>query len=299
MKSDGPNESGTAQAPEQGLGVLWLPLLLVAVVDLAGLARLDWELTGGLLQGPDSYMRLARVAELQHSGDWYQSVFPRSNAGLGESQHWTRPFDALLLALAAPLSLIAGFRGGLHLAGVLVGPLLHLAAVLALLWATAPLLHRQARFFMALMMLFQAGIIYQFLPGRADHHGFQALLFILLLGFALRLGADQLSRRQAGLAGGLAALAVWVSVEGLLGYGVLLAGLALNWIIAGGLSLRQNLFRMAAASALGLALALVAERPPEAWLAIEFDRPSIVHVFALSMVALFWGAVGRRPGGAL
>ncbi len=66
-------------------------------------------LTGGLL-GPDSYMRMVRVEALLDTGAWYDHRIERSNAPFGEELHWTRPFDLLLLAGAAPLAPLLGWK---------------------------------------------------------------------------------------------------------------------------------------------------------------------------------------------
>ena len=55
-----------------------------------------------------------------------------------------------------------------------------------------------------------------FAVGRPDHHGLQILLFILLIGFTLRLLFDPGRLRPALWAGLVSALAVWISVESIL-----------------------------------------------------------------------------------
>ncbi len=52
----------------------------------------------GELMGTDSYTRLNRVLFVYEEGGWNHSLYPRSNAPYGESIHWTKPMDLLLLA---------------------------------------------------------------------------------------------------------------------------------------------------------------------------------------------------------
>lgn len=294
-----PADAGNGDRPSARLriGVLWLPLFLLVVLHLGGLARDQSAVLNGVLNGPDSYMRLARVAALAESGDWYGSVFSRSNVPFGEAQHWTRPFDVVLLAGGAVLGLGPGFEFGLHLWGVTIGPILHFVTLLALFWAARGLLDRQTLFLMGLMALFQASVFYQFLPGRADHHGLQALVFVVLLGLGLRLLAWPLDRRLPLLAGLVAGLAIWISVEGALGVAIVLAALTVAWLVDGGDRVLAPL-RFSLATVSGLAVALAVERPPAAWLAAEFDRISIVQLWAFALVAAFWLCVWAwRRGG--
>jgi hypothetical protein len=245
-------------------------------------------------------MRLVRVAELAESGAWYSSRMPRSNTPYGEELHWTRPFDVLLLAGGSAFGLGGGLDFGLRLWSLLFGPLLHLATVLALIWSVRPLLDRQTQFLMALMALFQASVFYQFLPGRVDHHGLLAFLFVVLTGLGIRIIGAPEARRPAIVAGALAALAVWLSVEGGLAIAVALAAIVIVWLTRPAEGAVAGL-RFSASAALGLALAIAIERPPAEWLADEYDRISIVHLWAFVSSALFWLCLhlwfrhGREP----
>ena len=96
-------------------------------------------LTGELL-GPDSYMRVVRVQEFLAHGQWHNSDIARANAPYGDALHWTRPFDLLLLAIAAPVALFTGWGSALFWASAIVSPLLLLASGLALIWAMTPVI---------------------------------------------------------------------------------------------------------------------------------------------------------------
>lgn len=271
------------------LGAFLILALLLALVHVVGLAHDDWSILDGELMGPDSYMRLVRVERLYETGDWYDSTIPRSNTPYGETLHWSRPFDVLLLAGALLSAPALGFDGGLFLAGVLIGPILHFLTLLALLWGARTLLSRPALGAMAVMFLFQASISSQFQAGQPDHHGLQALLFAALIACTLRL----LALPRVGMAvvtGGLAAAAIWVSVEGLLAVALAMAALAAAWLVRGATYVRAGTaFALAAAG--GLALALALERPPAEWLTAEYDRLSVAHLAALLAHAGVWGTL--------
>ena len=155
----------------QFIGV-WL-LLQVAVLVIHS----SPVLTGGLV-GTDSYMRLVRLTELLANGQWYDSTIARSNAPYGEVLHWTRPFDVLLIILAAPVALFTGWQSGLYWASVVVSPFLLLSCGLSLIWAMAPLLRPNRWLLPAIAIFIQPAILTYSLLGRADHHGLLLLVFV-------------------------------------------------------------------------------------------------------------------------
>jgi hypothetical protein len=271
--------------------------LLIVLQGLL-LARDNWAVPRGELAGPDDYMRLARVVELHDNGEWYADRFTRSNVPYGQILHWTRPLDALLLAGAAPLSLVLGFRPALHWWGVAISPLFHLLTLLALMWAARPLLGSAALVYAGILSLGQVGLVFFFLPGRPDHHGLLYFLFALLLGFGVRLMGPSAEVRSAGAAGLVAALAIWTSIESLMPVGYLAAVMALFWIAARGSLARKGLWFSGALLA-GLAVALVLERPPTGLGTEAHDRLSVVHLLLAALALAFWlgmtvlGGAGR------
>ena len=88
----------------------------------------------GELLDTDSYTRLNRVLFVHEQGHWNNSIYPRSNAPYGESIHWTKPMDFLLLAGGALLALIMPFSAGLHVWGVVISPLLHVVAFMGIFY---------------------------------------------------------------------------------------------------------------------------------------------------------------------
>ncbi len=94
--------------------ILGFPIaLLIAVQVLIAVLDANAPLRHGALSGPDGYMRLVRVEALFETGDWYDNFAARSNVPWGDDQHWTRPFDVLLLTGAVLLEAMTGFEAGL------------------------------------------------------------------------------------------------------------------------------------------------------------------------------------------
>jgi asparagine N-glycosylation enzyme membrane subunit Stt3 len=270
---------------------LWVPLLLLLTVQGLLLWNDPAPLTRGALRGPDAYMRLVRVEALWQDGNWYDTVSRRSNTPYGERLHWTRPLDALLIAGAAPLVPIVGQRQALYWWGVVISPLLHILTLLAFLWALRPLFGGGGgTAYAAILFVAQPAILAYYAAGRPDHHGLIGLLFVLLMGLTLRLLDREVWLRHGVLAGLAAAALLWVAIEGLLLVGLVLLAAGICWLARGQALTRPNL-ALAAALALGSALALALEFPPAGLLAQEADRLSFMQFLPLACVAIFWRGV--------
>lgn len=262
-----------------------MPALLVVGAHILLQIMADWFVLEGRLIGPDAYMRVLRVLELAHGGLWYDPISERSNAPFGEVLHWTRPLDLLLLLGAALATPWLGFDASLFAWAALVGPVLHLLTVVVLLWACRPLFDQAGLLLLGLLFAVQFFISFQFAVGRPDHHGLNTLLFIWQMGFAMRLSQPQATAKMAIWAALPATIGLWISIEGLLGTAIILAALTAAWIIKGGSYLRR-LAQFLTTLSLGLALALVLERPPNDLMTLAFDRLSLVHLSLFVLLAL-------------
>ena len=261
----------------------WLTVAAIVAV-WAGLHAL-FLFTGGSLDGDllatDPYMRLVRVTELIEGGGWFDNMIDRSNAPFGDELHWTRPLDLLLILTAAPLAPFVGFRDALLTAGIVVSPLLHLVALFAVIWAATPLLGAHRARLAAIVVVVQPAIFLQVIPGQADHHSLQLLALALTLGLLIRLFDRERQsdvRRLAAGAGAVAGFAIWVSPEMTVLAGLATTALGIAWLRDGIVAKALRYY------ALGLtalvALALVVERTPAAWLAVEYDKVSLPHLVA-------------------
>lgn len=250
-----------------------------------------WYAFEGRLLDPDGYMRLVRVERLVETGRWLDEAIARSNAPYGETLHWTRPLDVLLIAGAAPLAPALDWREALFAWGVWLSPVLHAASLLALLWAMRPLLDARGLLALAALYSMQLFLAQQFALGRPDHHGLLLLLFVVELGLALRGRAT---------AAAPAALALWVSVEALPAALLPMAFAGAFWLRVGeGARFAVRYGGLLAAS---LAAAVLLERGRAA-LAPAYDSVSVVHVTLAGLVAVAAGSAVRiqrlRPLAAL
>jgi len=241
----------------------------------------------GELADPDCYMRLIRVKDLYDTGQWYNPVIPRSNAPHGERLHWTRPFDILLLLGAVPLTLFTDFESALFWWGVIISPVLLIATIVALQWSTRPIVSRDGPFLAGFIFVFQIIILAYYQAGRPDHHSLIVFVFVLSIGFTLRMITRPFSTRLCCMAGVLGGLSMWISVELIVSLCITLAVLGLSWLLENGDFLKKNLCYMLSLF-VGIGLSLVFERSWHGLLAEEYDRLSIVHFTIIGFITLLW-----------
>ena len=187
---------------------------------------------------------------------------------------------------------IFGFSKALFWSGVMVSPLLHVVSALALVWAVTPVLGRAAATVAGALTAAQLGILGYATVGHADHHVAFVLITIMALGFAVRLLARTEFRRGDALAAGaLLATGIWVGPEmlGVLALLLLVGGVV--WLAGESGAVARNL-GIAQGLALGLGLAVLVEHGPRDYLAVEYDRVSIVTLTVSLLLLAFWGGVG-------
>lgn len=257
------------------------------------------------LYDTDAYMRLVRVEQLHQTGNWFDNVIHRSNTPYGESSHWTRPLDLLLLAGAWVFQLFTNFHHALLTWGILISPVLQFAGMFAMVWAIAPFIKREYYWHAAALFLWTPATLVPCVAGRPDHHSVLVVLFILEMGVALRLATALLLEqkkqtvvRLSCVLGGLLALSTWTSVESLAVVAMHLGALAILW--QSPFIRPQN--RTVASSSIafflsalfiGSCIALAAEKPFSHWAVIEYDRISIVCLSIFGVLALCaWIIVG-------
>lgn len=269
------------------LGVLALLLILEL---LAFQFKVDMD--SPQLVDTDCYMRLVRVEQLHANHDWYDATIPRSNWPYGETLHWSRLLDILLLAGAYAGAFVAGFKTALFWWGMIIGPVLHVASMAALFWAASPLFGQDALVRLGFLFLGQMGIWGYYYIGRPDHHGLLLLLFIILFGFCIRMADNRYGLQNGAYAGVAAATAMWVSVEALAAVLMVQSILTVLWIgkregaagTAGSFSLTLLLLSM---------VYILIEMPVYSATAVVYDKLSIVHIAAFGLATLFWTLLRR------
>lgn len=269
------------------------PFIVVAIVFFLFLQlglyyfKLDITLNGAELIDTDTYMRLVRVEQLVNTGDWYDSTIHRNNYPYGDTLHWTRPLDVLLIAGAAPLIPFLGFKQALLQFGIIFSPLMGILSLLALLWLAKPLMAFNTQNLLLLIFVAQPLIFQIFMFGRPDHHSLLLLLFILLLGVLTHMLSSRNWPKYSILAGLLAALSTWISTEAIFAIIMVFAALVILWI-----NNKDHYASMLRNFSLSLllfsTLFLLIERPIIDFIsAIEYDKISIVYIFVYLLGAIY------------
>lgn len=311
-----PGAGGSSAERARGRGVPILPLVAFAVAALGLLLAvavflLPGVLSDGLIE-TDGYLRLVRVERLWDTWHWFDSTLPRVNAPYGDTLHWTRPYDVVILIGAAPLLAFLPAKAALHASAVASTPVLLVLACLLAVWAVRPLVPTRARLLAMLVLFSQAGILMVSLPGRADHHTLIILLFVLAMGGMLRTlvsggtlpGSDARAvaagpqRNDAGarvrvgfLAGFALAMGLWVSTEFLVVWAAVLVALALAWVAVGGVGVAERARSVLAWTTAATVFCLLIERGWPGFLTLEYDKISIAHAGVAVLGALAWGAI--------
>ncbi|WP_447968954.1 hypothetical protein [Nitrospira sp. M1] len=274
----------TDQKPQS---VTYFLIFLLLIIQLLWFLKGPVPLLEGGLVGSDSYMHLNRVVQLVESGEWFSSVYPRSNAPYGETLHWTRLMDILLISGASVASIVVPFSTALHWWGVLLSPVLQIVALVSLVWVMRPIFDREHQLLAGGVFLFHPALLQSFFAGRPDHHGFLVVCFIVLLGLTFRIMTCLPFARWCVFAGIVATGAIWASVESLVALSVCISVLAMGWVWYGQDWGIRNLIVTSTLSVL-TCVALLVDRGIWQFFHDEYDRFSVVHWSVLSLIASFW-----------
>lgn len=275
------------------ISISWLTVIAIAMAHLA-YALSKWvviPLEDGLPIGqtdPDTWLRLTLVRDWLLGGSWYDHRIVSSNSPFGGTvSPWTRPLDLVIAAFTAiqPESVDISLR--LMRASLLLPVLWMVLLVLGIHRAIRAILPLPSAYAMAGVMLATLPMLWNYFTlGNADHHALLAVLFIWAMGGVL---SESPSRRLMVFTGVLLGLQLWVSVESLMLIALIYSWYGVCWL-RGDASKMVSLSWLSSITALTSLLALMIERPWAHWHEPIYDSISIVHVFALTLAALFaWG----------
>src|SRR5205823_5353906 len=204
-------------------------ILLWAIIEAGFVIAGTAPILRGELADSDAYLQLVKASRVVETGDWYDSVLPRSNWPYGETTTWTRSLDIVLLAGAALLRPLMNFHDALFWFGVAFSPLCALACALTIGWMGRPQLGPDAGL-AAILLLAQPALLSYTDPRGPNHHGILFLVFIFACGFVLRALREPENRRVAVWAGVVTGIGLWISIEFLVPLAVALVTLGLVWL---------------------------------------------------------------------
>lgn len=184
----------------------------------------------GELPGIDDLMRLQQVRDLMAGQSWFNVDQARLLTPEGGEMHWSRLPDIFLAGLIVISRPFLGQAGAEAFAAG-VWPLILLAAALVLLSTIMQRLglSRSGQVF-GLLIFATSTAIYNFWPGRIDHHGFVVVL--VLAGLAALL-SPQFSARSGAVLAFCVPAALSVAIEGLPYAAGLIAIMGLFWVVRG------------------------------------------------------------------
>lgn len=288
------SRSPTAHVPDRReRGQEFLRSLIVGMALLI-IATVVIGMAGGLLEGrlldTDAYSWSARVLDLRADGEWFDDTLDRVDPPDGHTQHWSRPFDLLLLGGAVLGAPLLGFERALLWWAIVVPVALGLATLLAIWHGFRDLLDDAGRTALAFVVGLQPMLAWGFAAGRADHQALLSLALVVTVAAMRRVVGAQGTSNQALATGALAALGLWVGMEFLIAIAGVTLAVSLQWIHRRDHSL-DRLMRFALGLALGGTAALLVERGPGALRAVELDELSLVYIGAAVLLALGCKAV--------
>ena len=271
----------------------WLLLIgIFFVFHLLSVLLGPINLFDGELLDTDSYTRLNRVLLVHELGHWNHSMYPRSNAPYGESIHWTKPMDFLLLAGAAAFSIFLPFSTGLHVWGVLISPFLHVVAFMGIMYLLRDNLDRLGMILLAIVFLIQPILVSYFMIGRPDHHSLLLAVFCWFL-VGIYEGPPRIPHlRKLIFIGGMGALGLWVSVEFLVPISLFLVAATLFWIWKGEKTTSHVSMIMTAMFLISTVFLLI-ERAMDDLFIIEYDKISLLHCVLMGFIAILWFGINK------
>jgi hypothetical protein len=258
--------------------------ILLVFLNVAGAVD-TWMQPGMTFDFVDSdvWLRLVRVWELHDHGAWYDRTIARWDAPYGLENHWSRPLDVFLLALAWPASLVMSYQHAMIFAAVACNAVLWIVAIIGMLALCRQLGIRNPGLWVAVfLVLYSIDIAFVLQIGRADHHG----LLLALLVWVMALLACHLNWRRRGdlcAAGLVSGLAMWVSPEFILIIAVALVALGIDWVRSGDTARIRAAVLYALMVWAVCAVALFLEWPLSRLLTLSYIRLSIVHVHVLAV----------------
>ena len=257
-----------------------LPLAIFTFFGLCFLFHPFSPLRTGQLSDPDDYMRLNEVINWVSGQSWYDLSQPRLSPGENTIIHWSRLVDLPIALFMLPFISVIGMQKAALLAAFVIPPALFSLLLVLLPALTKPFVGAERANLGTIFVLFAPMILFNFSPGRVDHHGYQ----ILIAGFNLvcleRLVRNKVAYKSAFLAALAFACGLWIGTEALPWLLIFIACLALFSSWKGGLPLTNAaLFGVALSLATALILPIALPASEFSSRALSWFSPAYV-VFA-------------------
>ncbi len=267
-----PEIPDVARKSDRGVLLLaWLLALALIALQVHPIAVAT--IRQGILFDGDDIMRLVQLREWMSGQGWTDVTQYRLNPPQNPVSHWSRFIELPIAGLILLLRVVVDPTTAERIATVL-WPSLLLAGFVASLLAIAERLVRPVALVAgAAILALNPALLFQFVPGRIDHHGVQMLL--MLTSAALTARAIFSGSRGAAIAAGVCcslSLAIGLATVPLVG--VISAAFAIAWI-AGGEARRGPVATYGASLAIATLSVFLASVPPQRWFLATADSLSL------------------------
>lgn len=257
-------------------------LLVLATAAALGLVN---GVADGHLVDADAYTWVTRAVDLRTDGQWFDDTLDRVNPPGGLRQHWTRPFDVLLVAGGLLGGPFVGFPAAVFRWAVVVPCLLGVATLWVLWWGFADLLDRTGRIALVLLFGLQLTIVMGFMAGRADHQALMGVLMVAVAGLGRRALGPVRGDAWAVAAGVVSGLALWVGIESAVMVAGITAAVLVQWVVHADASLAR--LRTYALALAGSAAAALSAEHGGGWITQrQLDELSVTVVVAALLLGL-------------
>ncbi len=261
------------------LAAAWLLALGLIALQIAPLAMATFQ--RGILFDNDDAMRLVQLREWLGGQGWTDLTQHRVDPPDSPVAHWSRIVELPLAGIILPLRAVATPLEAERIA-ITVWPCILMAGfVLGLLAMARRLVAPPALIAGALIVALNPVLLFQFLPGRIDHHGAQMALALALVALAGR-GLFRRSAAAGIAAGAVSAVMLAIGLETLPLVGAVAAAFGTAWIVEGA-SARRSVAAFGTSLVVATLCAFMLTVPPGRW--------SLPTVDSLSLPWL-WLAVG-------
>lgn len=283
----------SAQNPigsDTGTGPIVFAVLIALLATVAVPLAVGPMPEAGLFIGPDSYTRMTRVRDLLETG-LHGPALERVLADSAIDHHWTRLLDLLIAGIAVALAATGMVAAPVDWAGGVIGPILLVVGLVVSVRVLRPTLSEGTLLVLVATVACTPVVSQEFRLMRADHHGLELALALIMLSLLVRVVQEGERARPwlAWGAGSVAGLLAWGIPSGILHGAAAVAALAVLWLVYGGAHARYGA-RMAAGACATILIALPVERglDPADLIVLDPDRLSLVHlgIFALLTVGL-------------
>jgi hypothetical protein len=252
------------------------------------------------LSDADDYMRLNEVINWLKSAhpfgaSWFDVSQPRLSPGEHVVVNWARLVDLPIALFALPFIHIFGMQKAVMISGFIVPPLLFGVLLVVLPILARPIIGEDRANLVAVIVLFMPAILFNYSPGRVDHHGYQILIAGISLLCLEKLCFEKNQWKAAIAAAVAIACGFWIGAEALPWAILFAANLALIAALRGGDALR-NAGMFGAAFPLATLIIFPIALPPAQYGDLSITWFSLAYViFAILTGAVFvvgW-ALGR------